>query len=77
MNDADKHNRVQNTHAEDSDDEEENMRSPLLRRATSTSRGRELLPPVSNWDFMRQILLEVSSSSCRFRAVGHFIVDSS
>lgn len=62
MNDANGYNRVQNTLAEDSDDEQENIRSPLLRSANGARRGREPLPPVSNWDFMRAILLEVSYS---------------
>jgi len=63
MNDADAYNRIQNTVAEDSDDEHENMRSPLLGGANGARRGREPLPPVSNWEFMRAILLEVSSYS--------------
>ena len=62
MNDTDGTHRVQNTVAEDSDDEHENMRSPLL----GARRGREPLPSVSNWDFMSAILLEVSCSCCRF-----------
>lgn len=75
MNDADGYNRAQNTLAEDSDDEHENMRSPLLGGANDAARrGREPLPPISNWDFMRAILVEVSSSSCRFPTVVLFLL---
>lgn len=70
MNDANGYNHVQNTLAEDSDDEHENMRSPLLGGANGAARrGREPLPPVSNWEFMKAILLEVSGSSCLVLAV--------
>ncbi len=72
MNDANGYNRVQNTLAEDDDEEHENMQSPLLGGAAAR-RGREPLPPVSNWDFMRAILVEVSSSSCRFPAFVSFL----
>jgi hypothetical protein len=73
MNDANGYNRVQNTLAEDSDDEHENMRSPLLGGANGAARrGQVPLPPVSNWDFMRAILLEVSTS-CRFPTVVSFL----
>ena len=75
MNDADGYNRVQNTLAGDSDDEHENMRSPLLGGANGAARrGREPLPLISNWDFMRAILVEVSSSSCRFPTVVSFLL---
>ena len=55
--------------SEDSDDEEqtfENMRSPLLGGGPNGQRrSREPPVPVSNWAYMREILLEVSRLSVR------------